>query len=450
MKHVRVWMMCAAAGCNAPLSNDDVIERLTAHGVQVTQIPQSEIVGSAVDTAPRYQLRFPQPIDHDHPSAGTMHEEAVLIHRDTTDATPMVIYTTGYADDVGVDPIELTRLLSANQISIEHRFYGESFPASTDGTYDWSKLTIRQMADDEHAIIDILRQVYDGEFITAGKGKGGQTAIFHRRFYPDDVAGTVAYVPSLSLGAPDPRYTAFFPSVGPPDCHAAVHDLVIEMLTHRRQAFEARATADGVAAPVPVAVEAGVVRMEWDFWTNVGVRACASLPALDASDDDLYAFLTELEFFGPPAADLNLFYGYDYQSAAQLGFAPEIPSPDLAPYLLYADQWTAPLPGLPVPTFDPTAMPDIQSFVEHAGDHLLFVYGQWDPWMAGAFALGAAHDAAAFTVPEGTHDVRLTDLTGADRGRAFAMLKTWTRVTPDPTQVNGIGPTDVPSVEVGK
>ena len=36
------------------------------------------------------------------------------------------------------------------------------------------------------------------------------TAIYHRRFYPDDVDGTVPYVAPISFGAPDLRYPTTF------------------------------------------------------------------------------------------------------------------------------------------------------------------------------------------------------------------------------------------------
>ena len=62
----------------------------------------------------------------------------------------MIVQTSGYADEWGDAPTELTTLLASNQVSIEHRYYGTSRPVPT----DWSYLTIKQMADDEHDILD--------------------------------------------------------------------------------------------------------------------------------------------------------------------------------------------------------------------------------------------------------------------------------------------------------
>src|SRR5258705_13486795 len=102
----------------------------------------------------------------------------------------MVALTSGYDDFIRDRPGEPTRLLSANQISIEHRYFASSRPEQP-AQLDWGKLTIKQMAADEHAIIQLLKPIYGATWITAGASKGGMTAVYHRRFFPPDVAGTI-------------------------------------------------------------------------------------------------------------------------------------------------------------------------------------------------------------------------------------------------------------------
>src|SRR5262249_11845786 len=138
--------------------------------------------------------------------------------------------------------VELTKALDANQVSIEHRFFGTSRPVPT----DWTKLTIKQMADDEHAIILALKTIYHGAFITTGGSKGGMTAAFHRRFYPDAADGPVPSAAPFSFGAPDARYPPFFETVGPAPCRRAVRDLAIEMLANRRDQIVALAQQQSV------------------------------------------------------------------------------------------------------------------------------------------------------------------------------------------------------------
>ena len=75
-----------------------------------------------------------------------------------------------------------------------------------------------------------------------------------------------------------------------------------------------------------------------------------------------------------------------------------------------AVDYAASLPaGAPVPAYDGgAAMHDIDDFVQHQGDHLLFVYGQWDPWTGGAFTLGSATDSLLLVQAEGTHGSEIT------------------------------------------
>lgn len=417
----------ALAACGDP-DPGPLIDRLRAlPGVQdvtqqTTQNPGFEY----------YVLHFEQPVDHTVKGGPTFLQEVSLLHR--VETAPMIVWTSGYWDYYRDYSVELTQLLAGNQISIEHRYFAESRPDPA----DWSKLTIEQMAADEHAIIAALRKVYDGAFITSGASKGGMTAIYHRRFYPDDVEGTVPYVAPISFGVPDTRYNAFFDTVGPDACRQAVRDAAKEMLANRRAALEANAQAQATAQGIVYgriklgpAVESAIVSLEWSFWQYYGVNSCAKVPAPTASDDDLWSFLDEVS---PPSDNgderVGQFDAYYYQAYFQLGY-PDGATPYLDPYIMYTDaDYLMALPT-EMPAYDNgAAMNDVAEWVKTKGNRLLFIYGEWDPWTAGRFDLGNATDSAQFVVPQGTHGANLRRLTEADRAQAFAMLEDWTGVTP--------------------
>lgn len=428
---------CATHDPKPGLTDDELVQRLTALGVGVhTYTPPDSTAPAGGDNKNSWFLEFTQPLDHNDPSAGTFQQEVVLVHHSTAANTPTIVYTNGYATATTNATRELAALLDANQIIISTRYSGVAVLPDYP-----TQLTIAQAAADEHAILAILHQVYDGAFVSAGQGAGGQMATYHRRFYPDDVVGTVAYTAPLSLAAPDPRYTQFFTTIGPADCRAAVHQLPIEMLAHRRAALEALARADRqVLIPsdaVPVGLERGVEALEWAFWEYSGASQCAGVPPITASDAELYTYLSSITGVGFG------FSAFTDQVNAQLGFAPDNISPDLAPYLQFANTPLPTPPGYVKPAYDPDVMLDIQSFVQNEGDRLLFVYGQWDPWTAGAYQLGAARDAAEFFVPNGDHNVRMVDLAAADRARAFQMLEAWTGVTPLASRVTGQDPREL-------
>jgi PS-10 peptidase S37 len=431
----------AGSGCGdnvvpQGLAPDQLLLRLRAlPGVTAYEAPTQQ------DGYHYYVLHVTQPVDHNDPAQGTFQQEVSLLHRSDLAPVPMIVHTSGYSDYYLDRPVELTKLLAANQVSIEHRYFGSSRPMPT----DWENLTIEQMADDEHAIISALRTIYDGAFLTTGGSKGGMTAVYHRRFFPDDVDGTVAYVAPLSYGAPDARYLGFVDTLQTPAaCRQAVRAAAVEMLANRRDAIQARAELQTAHAYTRVligpAVEVAIVSLEWTFWQYFGVDQCASVPPVTASDDELFAFLDKIS----PVSDsddeqIGLFESYFYQSVEQLGYPDGTPG-YLKSFMKYhPEDYAGELPTQDTEFDEMKAMLDIDDFVEHHGERLLFIYGEWDPWTGGQFVLGNASDSEILTQPEGTHGARIMNLDASDRALAFAKLEAWTGVAPEVSRVRRAG-----------
>lgn len=424
-----LWAALCGCGDNLEPSVDDVVAQLRA-------LPHVHDAASYATSTPGVQfivVHFAQPVDHSNPASATFLQRVSLLHRRV--AAPLIVHTSGYGDFVRDRPVELTQLLQGNQISIEHRYFGQSRPDPA----DWTKLTIEQMAADQHVIVDELRSVYTGAALSTGGSKGGMTAVFHRRFYPDDVDGTVAYVTPISFGAPDARYADFLETVGPPACRQAVAQAATEILQNRRVAMEVRvglqAANNGFTytrIALGPAVESAIVELEWSFWQYFGVDYCGDVPAANATDDELFGFLNVVS---PPSdnsdAQVGLFEAYYFQSAHQLGF-PSGGAAYLMPFVKYSDaDYAAALPADP-PAYDQgAAMRDIDDFVRQHGERFVFVYGQWDPWTGGAFDLGNATDSLRLIQHQGTHRASLTQLAPADIDAAIAKLAAWTQVTPE-------------------
>ena len=92
-----------------------------------------------------YELKIRQPVDHLDASKGYFYQRAFLSHRSFE--RPMVINTAGYAKrSNGI--LEITNFLDANQIAVEHRYFGESLPDSLDYRY----LTLKRATADLHHI----------------------------------------------------------------------------------------------------------------------------------------------------------------------------------------------------------------------------------------------------------------------------------------------------------
>jgi hypothetical protein len=383
-----------------------------------------------------FDLRFRQPVDHDDPSRGEFEQYLSLLHR-SADA-PVVLVTEGYVNWEPYTVVELTAMLEANQLVVEHRYFGDSRPVPT----DWSRLTIRQAAADHHRVIEALGWIYGGAWLSTGASKGGMTAIYHRRFHPDDVDGTVPYVAPISFGAPDPRYVPFVEAGGDAACSARLRALQRELLTRRapllalldEYAWSTGSTFDRMGGPEPT-FESTVVGLPFSFWQYHGLAACPDVPGATASDRVLFEYLDAVAgFYWSADALLGMFEPYYYQAATQLGY-PEVDHDALADLLRtdFTDLESGVLPeGVGPVWYDPAAMRDVADWVAGEGERLLFVYGEFDPWTAGAFELGAAVDSYRLVVPDGTHYANLAGLTAADRTTALDALRRWTGVSPHP------------------
>ncbi|MCW7990886.1 tripeptidyl aminopeptidase, partial [Streptomyces platensis subsp. clarensis] len=87
----------------------------------------------------------------------------------------------GYRYFVTPSRSEPTKIIDGNQVSMEYRYFTPSRPTPT----DWKKLDIRQDANDQHRIFRALHRIYDKNWIDTGGSKGGMTATYYRRFFPD-------------------------------------------------------------------------------------------------------------------------------------------------------------------------------------------------------------------------------------------------------------------------
>lgn len=383
---------------------------------------------------------FTQPVDHDDPDGPTFVQYVNLIAVDR--AAPTILLTTGYAEYYGGYPAELTQVLAANQVSLEHRFFGESVPSAD----DWRTLTVAQAAADQHRVVQALRPVLTGAWVSTGVSKGGMTATYHRRFYPDDVEGTVPMSAPMSFAYPDDRYDAFLEQIGSPACRANIFDASEAMLGEHRADFvartEAMATDAGLTFATYTPTQSLQDAVKWLPWTLYQLGFfCSDVPTADASPDALWSFLTTWaspvflteEYRGLDEYDLS---PYRWQAAHELGMQDfaidQLTEEMVAP--VTADQsgeWEADLPG-PPPAYTRATMDDVASWLRTEGDGFVFLYGAWDPWSGGAYDVGAATDTRVLWVPEGHHSYGFAQLTSADRDVLFATLERWTGVTPTP------------------
>jgi hypothetical protein len=412
----------------------DVLAQLTAvEGLTVREVP-------AVDASQRwFVLEMRQPVDHENPAAGSFDQHMVLLHRDPGALVDMLTFgysfqgqkPSGDGADTGV-----TSAFGGNILYVEHRFFGTSKP-DPEADPPWQYLTVRQAAADHHHIIEALKPLYPGRWVTEGASKGGMTALYHHRFYPNDVDAVIAYVAPNSLGTDDQRYVAFLDQVGDAACRQRIVDVQRAALSRRA---EVGPLLEGPLGELgydyeslggfDVAYEHAVQEYRFAFWQYGSPDDCDTLPdpaavaaAIAAAFEDVLKGFSDFT--------LGRFAPYYYQAAVELGQYGPLEG-GIADLLEHPGTYRVTnYPPLGVPkAFDPDAMPDVATWLATEAKHVILTYGELDPWTAGALDPGASTEVKRFVAPGGNHGSFFDQLTEADRQQAYRDLGAWLGMTP--------------------
>lgn len=386
-----------------------------------------------------FWLTYQQPANHDTPDAGTFPQRLTLLHRD--EAAPMVLFNSGYFVSSRAARAEPTRLVQGNQLSVEHRFFASSRPTPA----HWPDLTIAQAAHDFHRLIVAFKAIYRGKWLSTGASKGGDTVVFHRRFHPEDVDGTIAYVAPINFASdlepvPENRTIVFLENVGADAaCRQKLRDfqrlalgrrdallpLVNQVATDNQTSFEAILGADR-------ALEIAVVELPFLFWQYRKAADCALIPDAASSTADLFQFLDDTsDLYSFSDQDLTDFLPYYHQSATELGWVVD-DERHLTDLLRFPaqDRPRTYLPrGLETPAYAPAVMEDVDRWVKSSAARILFVYGAYDPWSASAFNLGNPTDSFRFYAAGGNHGSKLADLAPAEQTLALDAVTRWSGVS---------------------
>ncbi|MBN1416710.1 MAG: aminopeptidase [Bacteroidales bacterium] len=393
-----------------------------------------DVMFKAVETPPgflaAYELRIRQPIDHANPKKGFFFQKAYLSHKGFD--KPMVFVTEGY--DCGRNiTYELTRLLDANQVEVEHRFFGESYPDSLDYKY----LTLKQSSADLHHIHDLLRQLYRGKWLSTGISKGGQTSIYYRYFYPADVDVTVPYVAPLNLEREDKRIYTFLDTIGTDECQVKIKALQIRLLKERDSVLPLLklyckgARLQFTYLNFEEAFEYTVLEYPFSFW-QWGFN-CDIIPADTSSVENALLHLLDvvnISFFSD--LEIKAYASHYYQAAAEMGYygyetddfgnllkaLPLKPNPSaaLTPYKMHVE-------------FDSTITLATYKWLQTKGDRFIYIYGGSDTWSATAVPPSANVDALWFFLPGRGHGgARIRNMSPDEKEKMIAALNRWLKL----------------------
>ena len=376
-----------------------------------------------------YVTYFIQPLDHRHPEKGSFRQRVIVSHVGFD--RPTVIVTEGYGAAYALRSQyreELSKLLNANMIFVEYRYFLESTPEPK----DWQYLTAENSADDLHAITTAFKNIYPGKWIATCISKGGQTTLLYRTFYPDDVDISVPYVAPLCYGVEDGRHEPFLHKVSTSENRKKIEDFQLEALKRKATLlprFEKYCTEKNYSFRAPIEEIYDYSVLEYSFALWQWGTPISSIPATTASDDEIFSHLLAISepgyftadspnasFFVQAARELG-YYGYDVQPFKQYL---SIQSSEGYLHRLMLPEELKDMP------FDKTLSKKITKFLKKQDPKMIFIYGQNDPWTAaGVTWLKNKKNIHVFIQPNGSHLARISTLPEAEKAKVMELINEW-------------------------
>ncbi len=373
-----------------------------------------------------YVVMLPQLVDHKNTSGATFKQRIFVGHEGFD--RPTVLETEGYGAE-WMNPnlqSEVTRLLKGNQLYVEHRYFGVSTPDPV----DWKYLTSEQDADDYHYIRTLFGQVYKGKWIATGVSKGGQTATAYKVFYPEDVDVTIPYVAPLNYKRIDPRIDKHFKTVGTKEQRKHINDIQVYLLKNKNTVLpEWKKITDKVGFQFTLvdpesAYDYSVLEVPFSFWQYTADES--KLPDLKTTTPDLMAkFLIQIvsPFWYTEAA--NVYQAANYQFYTQLGYY-EYNEKPFRKYLKNKDYPnSAFVPKDADIVWDPSYQEKLKKFMESNPQHMIFIYGEFDPWGATSAQIKPGTGSLVMVEKGGTHGAQISTLSAEQQKLVIETLEKW-------------------------
>ena len=370
-----------------------------------------------------YEVMFEQPLDHQNPSGEKFQQRFFLGHCDY--AKPVLLGTEGYAAR-GNSGGELQRILGGNQVTVEHRFFGHSVPSPV----KWEYLTVKQSADDLHAIVTALKSIYSGKWVSSGASKGGQTALFFKCYYPADVDATVAYVAPVNVAQEDPRINHFIQTTGDAETRRKIKDFQIALLKREdeilpliKEQAERKQWTFGMG--LSAAYEYGVLEYPYAFW-QYGTKP-AEIPAPEAAAEKLaehYNRVNTLYYYSDQGK--KQFEPFLYQAFTEIGYY----NYDITDFKQYLKTLKNPSNLVICPdgariVYNPATMAFVYHFLQYEANHVAYIYGELDAWSATQMQLIGRTDAIKIVVVDGHHGARVGAFSPEQKELFYSNMDRW-------------------------
>lgn len=402
-------------------------------------IPQVREVQALPTTqyAEKYLIRFEHPLDYAHPEKGTFTQRVFVSHAGFD--RPTVQVTEGYGGASQLSPgatEEISKLLNCNLVFCEYRYFQESTPEPL----DWEYLTVWNSLCDLHEVNQALRKIYTRKWLATGISKGGQTCMFYRAYFPEDVDVSVPYVAPLNKAVEDGRHEPFLTrTVGNAMERQTVLEFQQEVLRRRdrmepllRDFCREKGLKFNAGVEIPEVLDMCVLEYAYALWQwGDDVHR---IPSLGSSDQVLFDHLVKtsgpdyfrpdpyfLSFFVQAARELG-YYGYDTKPLKGLL------SIKNAKNYLHRMMLPAELDNI---KFSKDLYKHTVKFLKKNDPKMIYIYGENDPWSSsGVLWLDFAkkQNMRLYVDPNGSHRARISTLPATKKEECIALLKQWLEI----------------------
>lgn len=377
----------------------------------------------------KYVVRITQPLDHANPQAGSFTQRVVVSHVGFD--RPTVIVTEGYGGRYAMNPRyqeELSKLLGANVVFVEHRYFLESTPEPL----NWEYLTAENSAYDLHHITTTFKQLYPGKWISTGISKGGQTTMIYRSYFPDDVDISVPYVAPLNEAVEDVRQEKFLKKVGTKQERKQIKAFQLEILKRKDRMIpllENYCKERKYTFRIPMAEVLDYCVLEYSFALWQWGTSVSTIPEFTYRDKELFDHLMDIsgpDYFSNEQTNGSFFV----QAAKELGYY----GYDLKPFKKYLTIKSAKgyLEKIMLPEsagkidFNPALYNKIYTYLKENDPKMIFIYGEVDPWSATrAPDFKGKVNQQIYIQPRGSHRARISNMPDDMKNKILNQLEEW-------------------------
>lgn len=408
--------------------NSDVEKMLKG----IEYVKSFEKLEKADTTRQYYLMKFTQLLDTDNPEAGSFEQRVMLGHRGYD--RPVVIVTEGYGADYAFSSPrymeELTKIMDANIIFVEHRYFLESTPDPC----NWDYLTIENSMEDYHRIITSFKPFYGKKWASTGISKGGSTSIFLRAYYPEDLDVSVPYVGPLSCAVEDGRHESFLEQVSTKANRDAIRNFQKELFERKERLlplFDDYCNSKGIVFRVPSSTIYDLLVLEYQFSMWQWGTPTNTIPALDSDDKtivnyfikmcgpDYFAAENSIESFFVQAVKDFGYYGYNIEP-----FRKYVDEEEIEGYLkrvLLPEEFAD-------VEFDDSNYRFVTDYYTENDPKMILIYGEVDPWTASGITWlrdRNKKNIKVFIQPGGSHTARILNMPKDMRDEILDQLNEW-------------------------